>query len=165
LIKAQGDALAWTCPTCGNENAIEAQACAACGTPFATLFAESEARPATEPGRAQALSLLFPGLGHAAAGRGAEGLARAVAFLWLAGSAVAILVIRRGLGLGPFLPLVLLLLSAAVVLYAFTAVDARRAAEGRPPMLTTRMLMYGVTGMILLTVLVLVVTGIRASRG
>lgn len=141
---------------------MEAASCSACGTPFGSLFREPEAPPSTDPGRAGALSFLFPGLGHLAAGRTAEGLARAVAFLWMAGTAVAILVVRRGLGLGPFLPLVVLLGAAAVVIYAMSVPDARRAARGEAPVLTTRMMMYGVSGMMLITILVLMITSIRA---
>jgi hypothetical protein len=85
-----------------------------------------------------------------------------VAFLWMAGTAVAIVVMRRGLGLGPFVPLVLLLGIAATVIYGMSVPDARRAAQGQPPVLTTRMMMYGVSGMMLITVLVLMITSIRA---
>ena len=141
---------------------MEEGACSACGTPFGSLFREPDQAPARDPGRAGALSFLFPGLGHFAAGKPAEGLARAVAFLWMAGTAVAILVVRRGIGLGPFLPLVVLLAAAAAVIYAMSVPDARRAVRGQPPVLTTRIMMYGVSGMMLITVLVLMITSIRA---
>lgn len=141
---------------------MEAGTCSACGTPFGSLFREPEPAPRGDPARAAALSFVFPGLGHLSAGRTAEGLARMVAFLWMAGTAVAIVVMRRGLGLGPFVPLVLLLGIAATVIYGMSVPDARRAAQGQPPVLTTRMMMYGVSGMMLITVLVLMITSIRA---
>jgi TM2 domain-containing membrane protein YozV len=164
-IRAEGERLTWVCPTCQNENPLEASACATCGTPFASLFNEPERGPRTPPGRAVSLSLLFPGVGHFALGRGVEGLARGVVFAWLIATVLAIVIMRRGVGLGPFLPLLALLLLAAVTVYVLTAVDARRAAGGEPPVLSTRVLMYGVTGLMLLTILILFVTSLRARGG
>lgn len=162
-VRADGDEVVWACPTCGRENPIEAAGCAACGTPFGRLLEEApEARP-VEPARLLAYSLLFPGAGHVAGGRVAEGLARAVVFGFAIGTVVAVFVARRGLGLGPFVPLVTVLVAAAAVLYGLTAADAGRLARGRPPLLTTRMLLYTATGLMLLTVVVLVVSGLRAT--
>jgi hypothetical protein len=161
-IRAGQGGVVWECPTCGTENAIEATTCGGCGTPFARLFEDERPRRTVEPGRAMALSLLFPGLGHWAAGRRAEGVARAVVFAYALITVVTILVSRAGEGLGPFLPLLVLSSMAGVGLYALTAVDAGRLARGEPPILSTRALLYGAVALMLLTVVVLVVLGARS---
>jgi hypothetical protein len=97
-----------------------------------------------------------------ATGRTAEGVARAVIFGWTALTVLAMLVMRGGLRPGPLLPLVFLYLAAAAGLYAITAVDAGRAAQGEPPLLSSRMLLYGVGGMILLTVAIIFLLGMRS---
>jgi hypothetical protein len=153
----------WTCPTCGTDNALEAATCVACGTPFGTLFREVTPRAELPPERAVRFSLLFPGLGHVVAGRAADGVARAVVFAYAVGTGISVLVARSGLGVGPFLPLVLLGFGLAALLYVATAVDAGRAARGDPPVLTTRMLLYGAAALMLFTVGVLVLAGMRAS--
>ncbi len=155
----------WSCPSCGTENRIEETACSACGTPFRRLFDDAEetrAAPSTE--RAVGLSLALPGAGHIASGRVGEGVARAVVFAYALGTGLSVLVARGGRGLGPFLPLVALLMAAAAILYGITVADARRLARGEPQLLTTRMLLYGATGLIVLTVLVLVLSGMRVTR-
>ena len=152
----------WDCPTCEMENPIDATTCRTCGTPFGTLLKEAEARPPTDPGRATAYSLLFPGLGHIVAGRAAEGAARAVIFGYAAATAIIILVMTGG-GPGPFLSLLIVSALVAVGLYAVSAVDAGRVARGESPLITPRMLLYGGAGLILLTVVVLVVVGVRTG--
>ena len=89
----------WTCPACEHPNAIELDACEVCGTTFATLFRQEETRPSVDPRRAFTSSLLFPGLGHRALGRGADGVARGVLFLWTFGT--AILILFSGVSSGP----------------------------------------------------------------
>jgi hypothetical protein len=161
----EGDRVLWTCPRCSTENPIEASACSACGAPFSELLEEEQRGEKVSASRAVRLSLLYPGLGHAPLGRGAEGLARAVVFTYVLATVVAILVMRGGSGLGPFVALFAISALAAVVFYALAAIDAGRAAHGELPIISTRVLLYGAAGLILLTVAVLVVTGIRASRG
>jgi hypothetical protein len=152
----------WDCPTCSTENPIEATFCRACGTTFGSLLREPEAPERSDPGRATMYSLLFPGLGHGAAGHGAEGAARAVIFAYAAATAIIILVMTGG-GPGPFLPLLIASILVAGGLYVFSAVDAGRVARGEPPVVTPRILLYGGAGLILLTVVVLVVVGLRAG--
>jgi hypothetical protein len=162
-IRAAGDELVWACPECDQTNPLDAMQCTRCGTPFRTLFEEVETQPSVDPRRAAALSLLFPGLGHRLLGRGVEGLARAVVFAWTLGAAVAILVMRGGFNAGPFLPLLLILLAAAAVVYGVTVADAMRTARGDAPIMTSRMLLYGSTGLIIVIVVTLVMFGLRAS--
>jgi TM2 domain-containing membrane protein YozV len=153
----------WTCPTCAAENPFEERVCTSCGTPFVELFEQPPARSQPPARRVLALSLAFPGAGHLAAGRVAEGLARAVVFAYSAGTGLVILLSRRGLGLGPFRALMAVFVLAAAVLYAITAVDGSRLARGAPQLLSTRMLLYGATGLMVLTLAVLVVSGLRAG--
>jgi hypothetical protein len=152
----------WECPTCQTENPIEAMTCRTCGTPFGKLLEEAEPRPTTDPGRAVGYSLLFPGLGHIVAGRGAVGAARAVIFAYAAATAIIILVMTGG-GPGPFLSLLIASALVALGLYVVSAMDAARLARGEPPLITPRILLYGGAGLILLTVVVLVVVGVRTS--
>jgi hypothetical protein len=149
----------WECPACGTENGIEATTCRSCGTPFARLFEDDAPQPTIAPGRAVALSLLFPGLGHAAAGRVAEGVARAVVFAYTLITVVTILVSRAGEGLGPFTLLVVVSAMAGMALYVLTAMDAARLARGEPPILSTRVLLYGAVALMLLTMVMLVILG------
>lgn len=165
-FRAVDEGLLWACPQCEMENQLEASACARCGTPFRDLFQDgTTAPPAVDPGRAAALSLMFPGLGHRALGRSAEGLARAVVFLWTVGMGVAILVTAGSSSVVPFRPLLLVLFAAAALVYATTATDARRIARGEEPVMSSRILLYGSTGLMFVIVVMLVVSGMRASQG
>jgi DNA-directed RNA polymerase subunit RPC12/RpoP len=152
--------LVWTCPRCDLENPIESPVCTRCGTKFDRLFSQPEQRHRGDPDRAARLSLLFPGAGHIAAGRAADGFARAVLFVWTALTVVAILVMRGG-SPGPFLPVLVPYAAAAVGVYAVTVVDARRAAEGYSPLISSRVMLYGVVGLILFTVAILFVFSTR----
>jgi predicted RNA-binding Zn-ribbon protein involved in translation (DUF1610 family) len=160
-IRPGADGVVWECPACGTENAIEVTTCRSCGTPFAKLLEDEAPGSRIDPRRAVTLSLVFPGLGHAAAGRGAEGLARAVVFAFSLIIAISILVSRSGGDLGPFLPLLLLSAAGSVGLYVLTAMDAGRLARGEPPLVATRVLLYGAAVLMLLQVALLVVLGTR----
>jgi hypothetical protein len=164
-IREAGDGLVWKCPQCDLENPLDASACARCGTPFRSLFEKERVQASVDPGRAAALSLIFPGLGHRVLGRAAEGLARAVVFLWTMGMGVAILATAGGFNAGPFLPVVVVLFAAAAVVYGTTAADAGRMARGDTPIMTSRMLLYGSTGLMFAVVAILVISGLRVSQG
>lgn len=163
-FRAVGEGLLWACPQCDMENPLEALACVRCGTPFRDLFEEGPAKPSVDSSRAAALSLMFPGLGHRALGRTAEGLARAVVFLWTIGMGLAILLSAGGVDAGPFRPLLLILFGGAAIVYATTVADAQRIARGDAPIMTTRMLLYGSMGLMFVIVVMLVVSGMRASN-
>lgn len=162
-IRPADGVVVWECPTCQTENPIDAVTCRGCGTPFARLLEEERQGPALEPGRAVSRSLLFPGLGHAAAGRGAEGLARAVVFGYTLAIVITVLVMRSGEGFGPFLPLVLISAAAGIALYALSAVDAGRLARGEQQVLSSRALLYGAVGLMLVTIIILVIVGTRVG--
>ena len=157
-------ALHWICPACEAENPMEASTCARCMTPFALLLREREERKSTDPGKATGLSLLYPGLGHIAAGRPGEGVARMVIFTWALASLLVVVAARAGKGLGPLLSLVVIYFLVSGLLYLLTAVDARRAALGEEPVVGSRVLLWGASGVMLLTVVILVFTGLGAAR-
>jgi hypothetical protein len=152
----------WDCPVCGQENDLETSVCSRCGTTFGRLFEEPQPPPRTSPERAAVLSLLVPGAGHVAAGRVAEGVARAVIFAFTLGMVVAILAAGGGLG-GPLVPLVVLFVGAAATLYLATAVDAFRAVRREPPVLSTRLLLIGATVLLMVAVAVLIIGGQRLT--
>lgn len=163
---AQGEP-AWPCPVCGNRNAIELNVCAVCGTPFGKLFEEpARARPHVTAEQAAVWSLLFPGLGHWKLGRGADGLARAILFVWTLGTLLVLVVSRFGKGgLGPTTALVLLFLAASLVLYVTSAYDAYRLASGETPLVSSRTLLWGSAGLVVLSVLIATLVAIPAARG
>lgn len=153
----------WTCPSCGSRNALDDDVCPRCGRSFASLFAEPDPPPRVAASRAAVLSLVVPGLGHVAAGRAAEGVARFVVFAYALGTALVVLLGKGVLASGPLVPLGWLALAGAVVVYLSAAVDAARVAERREPALSNRALLYGAIGLMMLTVIVLVVSGLRVT--
>jgi len=162
-IRRGPDGLVWACPSCGLANPIDARACARCATPFADLFGPEPARrPPPAPGRAAGLSLAFPGLGHVACGRGAEGVARAVLFLW----ALAFGVLLVTGGSGAIAAVGWLFLAAAAALYGLTALDARRLASGETgQLLSSRVLLAMMAGLTLLSILAFVAGALSSASG
>jgi hypothetical protein len=134
----------WTCSVCFEPNAIEATICATCGAPFARLLQQPTRRPEIKPQSAANWSFVWPGIGHWKAGYRADGIARMVLFAWTFGTLMVLLVARFGTGgLGPVFPLVALFLIAASAVYAISAVDAYRLARGDPPLVSSRVLLWG----------------------
>ncbi len=164
-VQAREGDPAWPCPVCGNRNPIELESCAACGTPFARLLQEPEVRPDVAPLSALRWSLAFPGLGHLRCGKGFDGLARAVMFVWTAGTVAVLLVSRSGAGgLGPTVPLLSLFLVGALLVYATSALDAYRLAAGEPVLVSSRTLLWGSAGLVLLSVAVATAITVGATR-
>jgi ribosomal protein L40E len=162
-IRSDAGRLVWTCPTCEAVNPLEASACATCGTPFGRLFEEPERRDPVDPGRAKMFSLLFPGFGHVAVGRVAEGMARTVVFGFALVMAVTLPVGARGFSLGSFLPLFLASALATVTIYVVSAIDAGRAAAGRAQILSARMLLFGAIGLVILATMGVMLAGSQGS--
>jgi hypothetical protein len=151
---------------CGNRNPIEFDACAACGTPFGRLFQEPERRPEIAPGRALAWSLVVPGLGHWKVGRPVDGFARTVLFLWTVVTVIVIVGSRSGKGgLGATAGLFLLFLGASVLLYGLSAVDAYRIASGERELVTSRILLWGSAGLMLIAAALAALVTLPAVRG
>lgn len=160
-VRVEEGRIVWVCPVCSGQNELEVQRCATCGTPFGKLFHEAGPASRVTPRGAAGLSLLFPGAGHIAARRVADGVARAVVFAFTLTMFVSILLSARGT-LGPLL---LMFGLAAGLIYGATPVDAARAVRGEPPVLTTRILLIGATVMLGLATVVLVVGGSRLAPG
>jgi hypothetical protein len=143
---------AWPCAVCETPNPLERDTCQSCGAPFARLFQDPEARPDVDPRKAMRRSLIFPGLGHAAAGRKAEGVARGILFLWCAGTAVVLLLTHGAGGLGILAPMAIVFVLASIVWYGLTAIDAYRLADGERQIVTSKVMLYGVAAMMMLSV-------------
>jgi hypothetical protein len=152
----------WTCPACAHENALELDTCEICFTPFASLFREPDTGPKVDPRTALTRSLLFPGLGHAALGRGPDGLARGVLFAWTFGT--TILILFSGVSSGPMVGMLLLYGALAVAVYAFSAFETYRMAQGEGVLVTSRVLMWFAVGLVLVSVLMAIGLIFAAAR-
>lgn len=151
----------WPCPTCGAENAIELDACAVCGTPFAALMRQDDLPPEVAPKDALAWSLIFPGLGHLKTGHGADGLARGVLFLLL--FAMALVTGLSGSSTGSVLGLFAVFMTLALAVYGGSAYEAYRLASGGEPLVTARTLLWVTVGVILVSIVLLAVTVMTAA--
>jgi hypothetical protein len=144
---------AWPCPACGFQNAMSLDACGICATPFAKLFEEKKHHQAPViPSQAAVASLFFPGLGHIRCGRLGEGIARAVLFVWALGTAVLLTATHPPSGAGPLRAVAGLFFTAAAAVYVFSAVDSARVADGQPPVLSPKVLLYGSAGLVVMSV-------------
>lgn len=156
LPEAPGKAPTWPCPACGNDNAIELDACTLCGTSFASLMRQDEAPPQVEPKDALAWSLIYPGLGHRKLGRGLDGLARGVLFTMLA--AMVIVILASGVTTGGLLGVLALFLFMALAVYLGSAYEAYRIAQGGAPLVSARALLWATVGVIMASVILLALT-------
>jgi len=152
----------WPCPACGNENAIELDACAVCGTTFAALMRQDDATPKVDPTDALKASLLFPGLGHRKVGRGLDGLARGVLFAVLASMAATMFI--SGVTTSGTFGVFALFLGAALLVYVGSAFEAYRLAEGEQPFLSSRALLWATVVVIIGSVLLLAVSVVTVAR-
>ncbi|MEO8475417.1 MAG: zinc ribbon domain-containing protein [Actinomycetota bacterium] len=152
----------WPCPACGHDNAIEHDACAICGTPFAVLMRQDEQLPVVEPKDALAWSLVFPGLGHRKVGHGMDGLARGVLFAML--FAMALLTGLSGVRSGMVFALFAAFMALALATYLGSAFEAYQMAQGGRPLVTARTLLWVTVGVIVLSMAVLALTVVTASR-
>jgi hypothetical protein len=149
--RARAEVPSWTCPACGEGNRLALDECTVCGTPFKALFRGEERPVDLDPRSATTSSLMLPGLGHIRLGRVAEGVARLVLFAWAVATAAMVMLSGPAEGLGPLRLLAAMFVAAALAVYVLSAVDARRAAEGAEPVLSTRALLYGSAGLVLLS--------------
>jgi hypothetical protein len=158
-----GEGIAWwPCPVCGGRNALELEACATCGTPFAVLMGLDEQRPKVDPAEALRWSLVFPGLGHRRIGRGADGIARGVLFAMAL--LMAIIAASTGLSAPALLGEFVLFLAMAIAVYVATAFEARRLAEGGEPLVSARTLLWLTVGVVLVSGLILALAMAGADR-
>jgi ribosomal protein L40E len=140
----------WPCPTCGEQNPIELDACRVCGTPFSHLLRQQEERPTVSPRDAFLWSLTFPGVGHAKAGRAADGIARGTLFVLTFG--LTLVIALSGASGAPLLGVLVLLLLSALTLYLGSAFEAYRIAEGGGPLLSARALLWATVAVIMLSI-------------
>jgi hypothetical protein len=153
----------WHCPGCGERNDLEHDPCPICGTPFARLFEEPERGPVLDARAATMSSLVFPGVGHFRLGRPAEGLARAVLFVWAL--ATAVLLFRAHNAPPVMTPLAALFAAAAAAMYALTALDAGRAADGHSQLLGSKVLLYATMGLLGLSFASFILMASQATAG
>ena len=140
----------WPCAVCGSATEMERDTCGSCGAPFSRLFEEPETRPDVAPATAFRYSLIFPGFGHAIAGRKAEGVARGILFVWCA--ATALLLLMSHASSGVMRPMAIVFVLASVAWYVLTAVDASRVASGDAQIVGTKVMLYGVAALMMLSV-------------
>jgi hypothetical protein len=152
----------WPCRVCGTRNPIEDDLCRTCGTSFAQVMREDEARPDVIPKEALRRSLLFPGLGHLMVGRPADGLARTVLFVVTFGMALLLgfTGVRTAIAFASFA----VFLVAALGIYAFSAFEAYRLAEGSRPLISSRQLLWGFAAVICASVALIAVAVVSGSR-
>lgn len=152
----------WPCPTCGNANALELDACAVCGATFAALMRQDEAPPRIHPKDALSASLLFPGLGHRKAGRGLDGLARGVLFVVLATMTATVFV--SGVSSAGTFWVFALFLGSTLAVYLGTAWEAYHIADGGRPLVSSRALLWATVAVIMASVMMLALSVIAAAR-
>ena len=146
----RGAGATWPCPTCGSQNPIELDMCSVCGTSFAQLLRQEEPRPTVSPRDAFLWSLTFPGVGHAKAGRAPDGIARGTLFVLSFG--LALVIVLSGVSNGAVFAVVTLLLLSALTLYLGSALEAYRIAEGGPPFVSARTLLWATVALIMVSV-------------
>lgn len=161
---AEGKAT-WECAVCGDRNPIETSLCGTCRTPFARLFERPEERVRIQPRTAALWSLAFAGLGHWKAGQRPDGVARMVLFAWTLGTVAVVLASRSGAGFGSTLSLFVLYLGAATAIYVLSAIDAYRAAEGTPPVVSSRVLLWASAALVLASIALATLVTLPAARG
>lgn len=153
---------AWPCPACGNRNPIALEACAVCGTTFATLMRQDERPPQVEPKDAFAWSLIFPGLGHRKVGRPLDGLARGVLFVLL--FAMAVLIAMAGISTPLVFGMFALFMGMALLVYLGSAYEAYRIAEGGAPLVSARHLLWATVVVIMLAIVMLAMSVVTVTR-
>jgi hypothetical protein len=156
-----GTVATWPCPTCGSQNPIELNECSVCGTSFAQLLRQDEPRPTVSPRDAFLWSLTFPGVGHAKAGRAADGIARGTLFVLTFG--LALVVVLSGVSSGPIFGVVALLLVSALTLYVGSAAEAYRIADGGSPFVSARALLWATVVLIMISVSLLAMSVVAVN--
>lgn len=144
-VSREGDSLTWTCPACDAVNPIEAGSCARCGSAFTSFFAQPE-KPSLQPassGRAIALSVLLPGLGHLSFGRAGAGAARGVLYVWSVGLSILLLARPPAAGRAVVRTVGVVFVLSAAGVWLISMLETMRLAEGdERPVLPPRALTW-----------------------
>lgn len=150
----------WTCSRCETENPLDQQMCSVCGTTLAEVVRPKVERPERDPGMAAMTSLFFPGAGHGYLGLWGQAIARGVLHAWVL-FVVIIAVLQRGPGSAA---IAAVFGTAATGLWAVSAHDAYREArhETGQVLLKGKVFLYLVLGLLLLLLVLLVSSGLRA---
>ena len=148
--------LVWPCPACEHENDIELNVCEICGTSFASLMKADDEPIRIEPKDALTWSLIYPGLGHRKAGRGAEGVARGA--LFTLSLILLLMVVLSGLGSIGQSAMVALYLTTTLIVYLGSAAEAYRIAGGGAPFVSSRTLLWVTVGLLLVSIGLLALT-------
>jgi ribosomal protein L40E len=139
----------WPCPVCGARNPIVLEACEICGTPFAAVM-RGDTRLAADPQKAFMRSLLYPGLGHAMLGYSIDGFARGAIFALAV--CIAIFLPFSVPITGLVVLAVVLAAGTAVGVYVLSAVESKQLAQRRGLLLSSKVLLWGGVGLMLVAV-------------
>jgi len=142
--------LVWPCPACEHENDIELNLCEICGTSFASLMKADDEPVTVEPKDALTWSLIYPGLGHRKAGRGADGVARGA--LFTLSLILLLMVVLSGLGSVGQSMMVGLYLMTTLIVYTGSAAEAYRIAGGGALFVSSRTLLWVTVGLLLVSI-------------
>ena len=153
----------WPCPVCQARNPVAADACETCGTPFAQAMRGGSERPHVTPREAVTRSLIFPGLGHRAAGYATDGFVRAI--LFGISLSIAVLAGLGGVGSVALLAIVVVNLITAIGVYVLSAVEASRLAEGGDLLVPSRTLLWVLVGEVFLSIAIVGFAVVSATRG
>jgi len=151
----------WPCPTCGSQNPIDLDICGVCGTSFAQLLRQDEPVSTVSPRDAFLWSLVFPGVGHAKAGRAPDGIARGTLFVLTFG--LALVVVLSGVSSPPVFAVVALLLVSALTIYLGSAAEAYRIADGGSTFVSARALLWATVALIMIAVSLLALSVVTVN--
>jgi hypothetical protein len=155
-------AATWACPACGHDNAIGLDACEVCGTTFAAMMRQGEARPEVEPTTALMYSLALPGLGHTKMGMGIDGVARGVLVIVLL--TMTVLLFLTGTHSGPLLTIFVMFLVLTIVVYLGTALEAYRIADGGQAFISPKAMLWGTVAVIMVSISLLALSILGAAK-
>lgn len=154
----------WRCGLCETWNGIEAPRCVQCGAEFGALLAEPvPPAPEVDEFRLLISSIVLPGSGHRMLGRGAMG--GGIAAIYVTFVLGAFLLLSSADGNSRGLVAVLPLLLGAVALLAGSVIDALNLRRGaQVQLLTSRVLLWLVVGVLGLVTMILMFTAISVNR-
>lgn len=153
-FRRTGEELEWRCAVCGEWNALGSGACTVCGTAFGRTLGQGDEEELkdVDQGTVVLASGLMPGAGHILLGRTAQGATRATIFLFclIGGYLLLRSAAATGQSLFPAFPLLL----GAFVMWAGSIYDALAVTSRQPELLTPRVLVWlviGVVGLLLIS--------------